>query len=315
MKNSAGNLVIDNAFDDGLITHYLGHIDFKLRLEQIKQNIINTSSNTDYSKYEKLKVLDELISFPLGRFLVENRGLDAKWSDYITRPEYNIANKNSLKSLEQSILFEFPIFKAMQENLKICQQIIQKNLFENIKIASLACGVMADILTLDYSKISKVNITGIDLDYESIILAHKLSQKHKLELETQFIQADAWKINFTQEYHLVVSNSINNYISNQDKMINLYTKIHKSLKDGGLLISNFQTASPFIDEKSTWNMNLIDPSIINKQMLILDELVKVRFNNFKTLDEIANILEKSGFREIEFIFDTLKVMPLIIAKK
>ncbi|GAA5252879.1 hypothetical protein [Candidatus Rickettsia kedanie] len=49
-----------------------------------------------------------------------------------------------------------------------------------MKFISVPCGTMDDLLTLDYSKIKEIHLTGIDLDAGSLELAQENAKKHHL---------------------------------------------------------------------------------------------------------------------------------------
>jgi SAM-dependent methyltransferase len=153
------------------------------------------------------------------------------------------------------------------------------------------------------------------LDYESIIASHELAARHSLESESQFIQADAWRLNFKDQFHIVVSNGLNNYVGKRDDLVSMYKKLYDAVKPSGLLLTSFLTPSPDQDPKSTWDMEQIDADALRLQKIIFDEIVQVRWNNPQTLDQMASILEDAGFGQMELIFDKAKMYPTVVAQK
>lgn len=299
------------AVNENLITHNTYNSDFRLVYEAIRQRLIAGGDSPYASLDEKLDILEQMTQVDLGRFVLEHRGLNGYWSDYIIRN----AHKTELSKMELFFLQKFPLTLALRERLKVSQELLQQNLLENIALASLPCGVMADLLTLDYKSYKKVNITGIDLDFESLTLSHALAVKNKLELETQFIQADAWSIEFKDKYHMVVSNGLNNYVTNIDRLVSLYGKLREAIKPGGILITSFRTPSPEQNKHSPWNMDIINPEHLRLQKIVFDDIIQARWHSTQTVDEMADILERAGFNKLELIFDQAKLSPTVIAQK
>lgn len=69
------------------------------------------------------------------------------------------------------MLHTAPVVKATQERFKIFQKSIESNLKNDIKIASIPCGVMDDLLYLHYDKFWNIELFGIDIDDQSLVLA------------------------------------------------------------------------------------------------------------------------------------------------
>jgi hypothetical protein len=56
----------------------------------------------------------------------------------------------------------------------IFQKLAQSLLKENVVLASIPCGLMRDLLTLDFSNIDHFGLIGVDIDTESLDFAKEL---------------------------------------------------------------------------------------------------------------------------------------------
>ncbi|AFC71498.1 methyltransferase domain-containing protein [Rickettsia australis] len=139
---------------------------------------------------EQLSLLDQLREFELGRFLLANKGLNGYWTSYII---IHGLSKEKLHILERWILYHAPSVKATQERFNILYNILQDKLEDRMKFISVPCGTMDDLLTLDYSKIKEIYMTGIDLDASSLELAQENAKKHHLT-HVNFWQQDTWNL-------------------------------------------------------------------------------------------------------------------------
>ena len=102
---------------------------------------------------EENELLRQLSEFELGRFLLKNKGLNGYWTSYVILQG---PQKENLHPLEQWILHKAPVVKATQEHFQIFKLQLQKNLRNGIKIMSIPCGLMDDLLSLDFNGFDNV---------------------------------------------------------------------------------------------------------------------------------------------------------------
>jgi hypothetical protein len=262
----------------------------------------------------RLSWLNRLAAFPLGQFLVENKGLNGYWTDYLIRPNHYV-HASALSKDEYDLLYKIPIVLATRERYNIFKELIQLNLQDKIRIASLPCGYMSDIATLDYAKVSDVLITGMDLDSAALDGAHQNFSDHDLTAYLSLRQVDAWEFDDLNAYHLMVSNGLTIYEPNRERVVNFYTRCYAALKDDGVMVGSFLTPPPSLNKESPWKLELIDEEALKLQGLIFDQVVRPNFTNFMTCDEVANVLGEAGFKEFEIIPDSKFMFPTFVARK
>lgn len=170
-------------------------------------------------------------------------------------------------------------------------------------MASIPCGLMSDLLTLDYQGIEKYSLTGIDIDLESIELGKSRAP------EWEWIQADAWRLPVKNTYDLITSNGLNIYEENGKKVIELFGQFYQSLKTDGILITSFLT-SP-----SEWMTKNISTEDAKMQRLLFQTVLEPKFQIFRTEQETENQLMEAGFQSIRFIKDYQGLFSTVIAKK
>ncbi|MBT6539895.1 MAG: class I SAM-dependent methyltransferase [Francisellaceae bacterium] len=279
---------------------------------------INTS--TIFANIEKLlsptlpknilkKMASELFSSNLGKFLLENKGLNGYWTSYAITGGLK---QDDLSEIEYWMIHKSPLVLATRERFHIFQEAIQNKLKDNMIIASLPCGLMDDLLTLDYSQVHNIHLVGIDLDNDSLGMAKHNAQIKNLT-NVDFLQADAWQLNINNEFDIITSNGLNIYEPQYKKILALYQSLNQSLKPGGTLITSFLTPPPSLTLDSPWT-NYVAEDLI-KQKAIFADIIGTAWQNFTLEIDCIKLLETVGFTNINITYDKQRMFPTIIATK
>ncbi|MDI9817810.1 MULTISPECIES: bifunctional 2-polyprenyl-6-hydroxyphenol methylase/3-demethylubiquinol 3-O-methyltransferase UbiG [unclassified Legionella] len=258
---------------------------------------------------KKIELLTCLSEFALGRFLLTHRGLNGYWTSYLI---LHGIHQTSLSSLETWLLHQAPAIKATRERFYIFQEQLQKRLSDNMALASIPCGLMDDLLTLDYHGVSTISLTGIDLDSLSLTLAEENAHHHGIEF-VRFLKKDAWRLDITEQFDVIVSNGLNIYEPDPARLVNLYRQYHEALKNDGTLITSFVTPPPAVSPQSPWkNFNIEDT---RKQQLIFTEIIQANWQSYQLEDEASRQLTAAGFEVESIVYDSQCMFPTIVAKK
>jgi SAM-dependent methyltransferase len=298
---------IVSSASSNLITHK-NLLDTNLLLSDKEANL-KEKQNLSLPLAEELHLLHQLAEFELGKFLLENKGLNGYWTSYIII--HGPQNQN-LHPLEEWIVHSAPAVKATQERFGIFQKTLQQNLKNNISIASIPCGLMDDLYALDYTQTSNVSLTGIDLDKNSINLAKTKALKNP-NIKINFYTQDAWNLGIDNEYDIITSNGLNIYERDDQKVIKLYQEFYNALKPNGILITSFLTPPQAISKESTWKKFNQDDAI--KQKAIFSDIIGVSWQAFRTEVQTKLQLETAGFSNIRFIYDSQGMFPTVLAYK
>lgn len=305
--------------DTANYTHPKARPSFSRTIKDLKEKIIQRGDLPHMSVKKLMDIVEDLSSFPLGKFFLERKGANGFWTDYIVNhpnKKTNISSTNNLFSpTEHFILNKSPLSIATQERFKIFQRNIQKSLKDGMTLASIPCGVMRDLLSLDFSNLSTFSIMGIDLDRQSLSLARKLAKEKKLEKHTKLIQADAWNLTIKSEIDLITSNGLNVYISDNQQVLNLYKKFYSLLKKDGILIIGVLTHPPENAEQSEWILDGLQPEDVLMEKILFQDILESKWRNFRTSNEIYKDFLDAGFSDVQIIYDKHRIFPTVIAKK
>ncbi|NEP71979.1 MAG: class I SAM-dependent methyltransferase [Okeania sp. SIO2G4] len=291
-------------------------------IEKVKQRIIETGDKPHVTVARQLELLNELVGFPLGQFLLQNGGLNGYWTDYILEHQFQgrvtgiDTEGRSLTKFEKYFLDKTPTFLATQERYIYFGKIIQNYVQDDVVLASLPCGVMRDLLKLDFTGVENFRLVGIDIDYESLELAKKLAEEYDLSEKVEFHQEDAWNLPFEDEFTLLTSNGLNVYEPDDEKVTELYRQFFKALIPGGILVTSFVTIPPNIDPNSEWNMSQLNQDdLLLLKIVFGDIILSQKVTGFRSSLTTKLQLQTVGFDEIELIRDNANICPTVVARK
>lgn len=304
--------------DESNITHSQKWNNVEAAFEAHKKKF-NELGNVLGVSVESLElILKEMTKFPMGRHILMTGGANGIWTDYmISYPwvQKDVASKMlTMNRLEYFIIFECLSVVAQRELFLFAQKEAQKHVKEGCRLVSLPCGVMRDLLELDYSGVSKYSLIGVDLDLESIQAAHKLAFEEEIS-NVQFVQDDAWKFEAEEPVDFINSIGLNVYESDRERVVELYRQFAKSLKKGGVLFTGVLTYPPGWEKKSDWILENIPEGHYEMDKIVIDDVLALHWQNYRTLEEIEEDFLGAGFSKVEIIPDRYCVFPAVIATK
>ncbi|QDX96675.1 class I SAM-dependent methyltransferase [Pectobacterium carotovorum subsp. carotovorum] len=279
------------------------------RVTAVKDNIIESGDHLGISVKEQLALLDAFSHLELGQFLLKHHGLNAHWTHNVIahRPTHYI------NLLEEIIYTQLPNVLATRERFGIFQRLLQELLRPDAVMVSVPCGVMADLLLLDYTRHRDVKLIGIDLDKQALEEAYKLASQQGLENQISLVLTDAWTIDLAAQADVITSNGLNVYEQDDDKVTELYRVFYSGLKPGGTLITSFMTPPPTLSQDSPWiNTN---PKLLALQYVLFSRIIGATWTAFRTHQKTQSQLEQAGFTDIQFINDHMHMYPTVIANK
>ncbi len=306
------------------MTHIISHADsstiYETQLAEIKHRIsqVDNSEKRDQLTTTLMKLEESY----LGRFLISNKGLDGQITQYVVLyPQYKdkhpgyFPDGSRMETFDEYFLNCFPIIQATQQRFNIFQEQLTQHIKSESVVASLPCGLMDDLLTLDLPDDFSGKLVGIDADPLSIQKASQNALEKHRNYICDFYVKDAWNLGQSSAYDIITSNGLNIYVDTDLKVISLYKSFFDALKPEGILITSFVTPPPTISEASEWDMSQIDMSAIVSQKEALTELIGVNWTHFYTSTQTHSHLEQAGFKNIEFHWDQQKMFPTVTAVK
>eukprot|EP01120_Amphizonella_sp_Union-15-10_P001646 TRINITY_DN11799_c0_g1_i1.p1 TRINITY_DN11799_c0_g1~~TRINITY_DN11799_c0_g1_i1.p1 ORF type:complete len:324 (+),score=81.08 TRINITY_DN11799_c0_g1_i1:52-972(+) len=305
----AANNNNNNSKKDLIVTHNLE--DVPLDLNQIITRLKSAPANSlTLSLEDELRLLKELTEFELGCFILKNRGFNGHWAAHLYR--HYLAKKAVDHPLENWLIFKCPAVTSTCERFKIFQEKIKKHAKSGSTLLSIPCGLMDDLLTIDFSHLKDLRLVGADLDKNAIIEAKNNAIQNKKEKITVFIEKNAWKLDEIEEYDIITSNGLNVYVLDENSVKQLWREYHRALKPEGILITSFLSETPFMTKNSSWkNYEEEDLKLFNA---VLTDIVAGKWFYIKE-ETIRKQLENVGFTIIEIVYDPQGVWGTIVAKK
>ncbi len=280
---------------------------FEASLLKIRSKILERKDLPYASLEQQLAILDLISQSELGCFLIQRGGLNGYWTQYVVN--YGQEEKKAVNPVEAFVLEKAPTSLATQQRFQIFKTEIQKHIKEGVKMASIPCGLMAELLDLDFSRVKKFELVGMDIDQESLEQAAIYAKQKGLENHCRFMQADAWDLKIDQQFDLIASNGLSVYEGDDDRVTDLFIEFFKALKPGGCLVTSFLT--PVND----WDVGKVVQVDALMQKLIFADILGCKWQTFRTHEVTKRQLESAGFIEIEVRNDRASIFPTMIAKK
>lgn len=290
-------------------------------IESIRTRIRAAGDKPHASMAKQLQILEELAGFEFGRFLLQNNGWNGYWTHHIlTHPEKGRKtglehDGKPLTKMESFMLNEMPAVLATQERYGHFLAQNQQAVRSGAVLTCIPCGLMGELLYLDYSDVENFRLVGIDIDKDALTGAKTLAQSLKLDQNVELLEKDAWNLGIKDEFDLLSSNGLNVYEPDIDKLTELYRQFYLALKPGGKLVTSFLTYSPFNSEKSEWDMTKINPEALLIQRIIFSDVLTPKWASFCSSPEMHQQLASVGFKSIRIIPDRAMLFPTVVAIK
>ncbi len=270
------------------------------------------TSELSIPKDQALAMLKKLSEFELGRFLLTNKGLSGYWTSYVIR---QALDKDLANDIEHWIVHESPVVVATRERSKHFQTVLQSFLKSGMSIASVPCGIMDDLVFLDYEDIDDIKLFGIDLDADSLKHAKQNAQGllARKNVTVHFSERDAWNLGVDGQLDIIVSNGLNIYEPDVSRVRKLFAQFYKALKPGGTLVTSFLTPPPVLSPESPWKN--FDGDNLAQQKVLFAEVIGVGWQSYRTEAEARADFEDVGFVVDKIIYDHQCMFPTIICHK
>ncbi|NOJ79236.1 MULTISPECIES: class I SAM-dependent methyltransferase [Myxococcus] len=259
-----------------------------------------------------LELLHQLKEFELGRFLLHNRGLNGYWTSYIFQHGFGKSPETALESwlLGKSLLVQ------ARERFHRFKQELGQHVREGVHLASIPSGLMDDLLQLDYRGLQHFQLTGIDVDAQSLDFARRNAQERRLEAHCQFLQRDAWHLDIQDTFDAISSNGLNMYEPDPRRLVSLYRNFHDALKRGGYLLMSFLPPPPAGDPASgAWEAYETAPEDLLIERALFGDIIQANYLNFATEQDTRAQLEEAGLTVERINYSRKGVLPIVVARK
>lgn len=303
-----------------LISHAVSPEAIEIVLQNIRTRI-KAQGDKEFSVDQQLDILEQISQFDFGRYLLQNQGINGFWTHYmLTHPWFGRkTGKNNrgeaFTKLESFFLDKAPTMLATQQRFEIFLKENQKHVKNNAKLSCIPCGMMGELLYLDYKNINNIELVGIDYDANTLQDAQMLAENQGLSQFVKCVQQDAWNLKFKDEFDLISSNGLNIYESDDEKVTALYQQFYHALKTGGTLVTSFLTLPPMLTDQCEWDFSKINHQDLLMQKTIFVDVIGVKWQSYRSTSQTKAQLESVGFKDIKFIYDDAKLFPTVVARK
>lgn len=304
-----------------IISHNSALTDLHEVIQQTRQRIKEDGDKPHVTVETQLELLKQLSEFEFGQFLIKNQGIDGYWTHYmLTHPwlgrKTGLNNKGqAFSQLERFLLDKAPTMLATQQRFEIFLQENQKSVSNGASLACIPCGLMGELLYLNFKDIHSINLIGIDFDQNTLNDAKHLSEKMGLAQHIQLLHENAWKLPSKNEYDLISSNGLNIYEPEDNKVTELYRQFHQALKPGGTLVTSFITHPPAFTDECEWILEKVNPEDLLLQRIVFADILNAKFRCFRSSQQTQKQLEEVGFKQIHFLYDEARLFPTVVATK
>ncbi|AXV80958.1 SAM-dependent methyltransferase [Ralstonia solanacearum] len=284
-------------------------------LERIRARLLAAGDVPGATVGQLLSLADALASFDLGRFLLRHRGWNAYWTHRLVTYQPGTLPASSAEGLEYQLFEKLPTVLATRERFGIFRSQLQARMKPGTTAASVPCGLMGDLLLLDYSGLPDVRLIGVDLDPAALDGARALAEMRGLAGRVSLSHKDAWALNLRGSVDVLASNGLNIYEPNDGRVTELYCAYREALRPGGTLVTSFLTPPPALSPASPWNMDAIDPKALSLQTMLFAKIIEAKWQTFRTHAQTLRQLQHAGFVNIRFIDDRARIFPTVIAQR
>lgn len=299
-----------------LISHEEVHeeTDAKL-LARTRSRLICAGDLPNVTVAQLLSLADELSSSDLGRFLLRNRGLNAYWTHQVVTHVPGTFTPSTAEGLDYHLFERLPATLATRERFGIFRMELKALMKPGITVASVPSGFMGDLFLLDYGHAPDISFVGVDLDPAALEGAKALAAEAGLANQLTLLQQDAWALELDGNVDVLVSNGLNIYEPDDERVVALYRLFRDSLRPGGTLITSFLTPPPTISAASPWNLQAIEPEAVALQTLLFVKIIEAKWQTFRTHTQTLEQLHRAGFADIRFIDDRARMFPAVVARR
>ena len=288
--------------------------DLESQSQEISERVSARGDLPDATVKLQLDLLEELKKTPIGQSLICTRELTAWATDWCSYgPLFNQCYAK-LSSFEKTFL-NLPVCIATQQRLIIMRQLLQAALHNDMSVLNVPCGLMRNLVALNYQGLSNVTIDGIDINPQTIAHAKDMIKLYRSNAQISLKVADAWDIDCTERYDLILCHGLTIYEPDDRRVTELYRKFHRALNPGGKLIVTTITPPPTAEDSGDWDMTHVNLEMLLLQRVLFKDMINVGWQSYRTIKLTQELLGDAGFKNPTVHSDRVRMFPTFVAIK
>ncbi len=269
------------------------------------------------------RLAEQLPLSDVAAFLLCAQGCDWRTTDFFFDEEYRAGlrrkqEQGTLPLFDYLFFFAFPGWLATQERFRIFQAHMQPHVMDGASLASVPCGRMRDLLTLDYTRLRQpVRLVGIDKDEGALAGARELAQKilgKDSRVRAEWRAGDALRPGMTEpaaveEFDLVTSNGLNIYLTDEQCAL-FYANVFAALKPGGIFITSHLVLPTY------YRWDCVKRHHVQLQTVVWKTLINPLWESFlKPPEAVRDQMKRPGFVEVLIVPDSQGIFPTFVGHK
>lgn len=179
----------------------------------------------------------------------------------------------------------------------------------------MLCGLMNDLLTLDYTGADDFALVGADLDLDTLEQAQSNASRLLLQGHCEFLEMNAWELADSNAFDAIVCSGLTSYQPCNDLVVDLYNRFYEALKPGRLLITNYVTPPPTLTKDCEWRTDEVSSRGLLPAKLIFSDLLQASWSHPRSTGWTTTQLRQTGFHEIGVEAHHGRVFPTVYATK
>ena len=270
-----------------------------------------------------MQLAEQMVHSDVGTFLLCAQGCDWRTTDLFFDEAHRTALQEQLQEkrlplFDYLLFYVFPGFRATYERFGIFQLQTQRCVADEATFASLPCGRMRDLLTLNYTQLRKpVRLIGIDKDPAALSGARSLEDytlAPNVQVDVEYRLGDALSTGFTnppihEALDLLTSNGLNIYLT-EGQCLAFYAHVYQALRPGGVFITSH------LVPPSEYRWEAITRGHWQLQVLVWKILINPLWESYlKSRQLVTEQLTQVGFRDVQVIADSQGIFPTFVATK
>lgn len=264
---------------------------------------------------EERALLVALTKFELGRFLLLNGGLSGYWTSYV----FTHDGSDSESELERWLL-QHSTLVGIRQRFQRLSALVAGRLRPGLRVASVPCGLMDDVLCQPADLLTGVEVVGVDIDEESLSLAADRAEHRGLSDRVGLRQGNAWALDLGRPVDLLLSNGLNLYESDPERLVALYRQFHDALVPGGELLVSYLPPLPPPPESGrtaerVWAALGMSAADVRRDRAVFGDLLTASYLNITSTDELTVQLREAGLSLREIHFSEYGVLPIAVATR
>lgn len=260
-----------------------------------------------------IPLAEEMSQGPIALGLMRQGGVDGSLHDQVLHggllsplcriKHHHPADVKVLNNCSVTGLVErFHSFQSVMREL-----IVNRQITSDSTIASIPCGLMRELLTLDYEG-ERPHIVGVDKDPLSLAASKELAKELAIS-HVEFYLKDALFLGPIRSVDVIVSNGLSVYLDDAE-LLDLFQQFQGSIRPGGYFLTTHMTP------EAEWNPEHATEENLQFHRDFFRNIVRGRWlSHLRSIDQVCAMLDEAGFDIVEIRPGETGIFPIYLTRR